>query len=66
MSVWMSFGPGGGIAHDRLFVDIQGAPVIPGPQAAALGGALEKCLRERPERALTTPPAPDASPSPSR
>jgi signal peptidase I len=59
--VWMSYGPGGGIAQDRLFIDVLGPPVIPGGQSAALGGALEKCLRERPARAQTTPPAPGAS-----
>jgi signal peptidase I len=56
--VWMSFGPGGEIAKDRLFVEIHGRPVLPGGQDAALGVALEKCLRERPPVAQTTPPSP--------
>ena len=60
MFVWMSFGPGGAIAQDRLFVDVHGPPVIPGGQAATLQGALEKCLQERPERAQTIPPSPGA------
>jgi signal peptidase I len=54
--VWMSFGPGGGIAQDRIFVDVNGPPVIPAGQDPALGGRLAACMRERPERAKTTPP----------
>jgi signal peptidase I len=61
MFVWMSFKLGGEVAQDRLFADILGEPVIPGPPDAALGAALEKCLRERPPAPQTTPPAPGAS-----
>ncbi len=58
MFVWMSFGPGGGIAQDRLFVDVMGRPGLPPGQDPALTTALEKCLRERPPVSETTPPPP--------
>jgi signal peptidase I len=58
MFVWMSFGPGGGIAQDRLFVNVLGRPKLPAGQEAALGPALDRCLRERPSVAQTTPPPP--------
>jgi signal peptidase I len=61
MFVWMSFGPGGGIAQDRLFVNVLGRPKLPAQQEAALGPAVDKCLRERPPVSQTTPPAPMAS-----
>lgn len=58
--VWMSFGPGGGIAQDRLFVNVMGRPKVPGnlpdKDRAPLQANLEKCLRERPTVAETTPP----------
>jgi signal peptidase I len=56
MFVWMSFGPGGGIVQDRLFVNVLGRPKLPADQEATLGPAVDKCLRERP--AQTTPPPP--------
>ena len=56
MFVWMSFGPGGGIAQDRLFVNVMGRPKLPSVQEPALATALDRCLRERP--AQTTPPPP--------
>jgi signal peptidase I len=56
MFVWMSFGPGGGIAQDRLFVNVMGRPKLPPAQEASMRPALEKCLRERPPIAQTTPP----------
>lgn len=59
MFVWMSFGPGGGIEQDRLFVNVLGRPKVPSAQEAALGAATDKCLRERP--AQTTPPPPHAA-----
>jgi signal peptidase I len=58
MFVWMSFGQGGGIATDRLFVNVLGRPTIPAGQAPGLQASLDKCLRERPPVSLTTPPAP--------
>ena len=56
MFVWMSFGPGGGIAKDRLFVNVMGRPKLPPAMEAPLRPGLEKCLRERPPVAQTTPP----------
>jgi signal peptidase I len=59
MFVWMSFGPGGGIAQDRLFVNVLGRPKLPGGNEA-LQPNLDKCMRDRPALALTTPPHPQA------
>jgi signal peptidase I len=56
MFVWMSFGPGGGIAQDRLFVNVMGRPNLPAAQEQSLQVALDKCLRERPATAQTMPP----------
>ncbi len=56
MFVWMSFGPGGGIAHDRLAVNVLGRPKLPGGQDPGLQAGVDKCLRERPPIAETTPP----------
>lgn len=56
--VWMSFDPNGGVAADRLFVSITGTPTIPGKPDGSLQSALDKCLRERPDVAKTTPPSP--------
>jgi signal peptidase I len=56
MFVWMSFGPGGGIASDRLFVHVLGQPTIPAGQDPGLQTKLNKCLRERPPISMTTPP----------
>jgi len=58
MSVWMSFGPGGNIAKDRLFVSVHGPPTLPAAQEAALRPAVDRCLKERPPIAETTPPGP--------
>ena len=58
MFVWMSFGPGGGIMQDRIFVSVLGRPTLPASQAAALGPATDKCMRERPPLSQTTPPPP--------
>ncbi|UQA62336.1 signal peptidase I [Polyangium aurulentum] len=55
MFVWMSFGPGGGIAQDRLFVNVMGRPKLPGGSDSLQAG-LEKCMRERPPVSQTTPP----------
>ncbi|WP_437974602.1 signal peptidase I [Sorangium sp. So ce295] len=66
MFVWMSFGPGGGIAQDRLFVNVMGRPKLPGAHEATLHDGLEKCLRERPPVSETTPPPPPARPPSKR
>src|SRR5262249_59553105 len=58
MFVWMSFGPGGSVAYDRLFVKMHGPPELPGGQDPALRPAIEKCLKERPPIEKTTPPPP--------
>lgn len=58
MFVWMSFGPGGGIAQDRLFVNVMGRPNVPAANEAALRGGVDKCMRERPALAQATPPKP--------
>lgn len=58
MFVWMSFGPGGGIAQDRLFVNVLGHPKLPGAQEAVLQAGVDKCMAERPPVAQTTPPRP--------
>ena len=60
MFVWMSFGPGGGIEQDRLFVNVLGRPKLPAAQEAALGPAADKCMRERRPVEQTTPPLPHA------
>lgn len=56
MFVWMSFAPGGGIAPDRLFVNVMGRPKLPGGADPSLQLALDRCMRERPSVAQTTPP----------
>ena len=61
MFVWMSFGPGGGIAQDRLFVNVLGRPKLPGGNESLQPG-LDRCMRERPALAQTTPPPPQAKP----
>jgi len=64
MFVWMSFGQGGGIAQDRLFVNVMGRPTLPGANDPTLKAALDKCLSTRPPVAQTTPP-PAAAPAPA-
>lgn len=56
MFVWMSFAPGGGIAQDRLFVNVMGRPKLPGGVDPSLQANLDRCMRERPSTTLTTPP----------
>ena len=59
MFVWMSFRPGGGIATDRLFVNVMGRPKLPKLpdfDNPTLQPALDKCMRERPPVSQTTPP----------
>ena len=58
MFVWMSFSQGGGIAQDRLFVNVMGRPTLPSSADANLRAALEKCLSTRPSIEKTTPPPP--------
>ena len=56
MFVWMSFAPGGGIAQDRLFVNVMGRPKLPGGTDPSLQTAVDRCMRERPSVAAATPP----------
>ncbi len=61
MFVWMSFRPtqdGGGIAQDRLFVNVLGRPKLPAAQETTLGPAADRCIRDRPPVSQTTPPPP--------
>ncbi|MEZ4308829.1 MAG: signal peptidase I [Polyangiaceae bacterium] len=58
MFVWMSFGQGGGIAQDRLFVNVMGRPSLPSSADPGLRAALDKCLSTRPPLSETTPPPP--------
>ena len=62
MFVWMSFGQGGGIAQDRLAVNVMGRPTLPGVNEPSLKVALDKCLANRPPVAQTTPPPPAKKP----
>jgi signal peptidase I len=55
MFVWLSFGPGGAFASDRLMVNVMGKPTLPSGYES-LQPAVDRCLRERP--AQTTPPPP--------
>jgi len=65
MFVWMSFQSGGGIAQDRVFVNVLGRPKVPAAQEAALNPAIDRCMKERPS--VTTPPPPSnaVAPAPS-
>jgi signal peptidase I len=56
MFVWMSFGSGGGIAQDRLLVNVMGRPKLPGGHEQALGPGVERCMANRPSLADSTPP----------
>ena len=53
--IWMSFAPQG-IAWDRIGITVMGKPKIPPDQAAVLQPTIDKCFRERPPLAETTPP----------
>ena len=52
--VWMSFDKRGGVVGDRIWANVDGAPVLP-QSASALQPALDKCLKARP--AGTEPPS---------
>jgi signal peptidase I len=54
--VWMSFDKRGGIASDRLFASVTGPPTLSRTVAPTLTPGLDKCLRDRPAIAATTPP----------
>ena len=56
MFVWWSWDPRGGVALDRLFVNVMGDPKLPPGVSNDLVLGLQKCLRERPPPEQTTPP----------
>jgi signal peptidase I len=58
MFVWMSWDPTGGVAWDRLTFNVMGPPRLPPGVPAGLRMGLQRCTRERPPLAMTTPPAP--------
>ena len=53
--IWMSFAPQG-IAWDRIGITVMGKPKIPPEQAAILQPQIDRCFRERPPLAESTPP----------
>ncbi|WP_438007429.1 hypothetical protein WME89_01080 [Sorangium sp. So ce321] len=55
MFTWMSFGPGGEVVEDRLFLDLDGAPQVVGLDAD-LALRVDACLRNRPPLSETAPP----------
>ena len=56
MFVWWSWDPRGGIAQDRVFVNVMGAPRLPPGAPQKLVDTLQRCLTDRPPLAATTPP----------
>jgi len=56
MFVWWSWDPRGGVALDRLFVNVMGPPRLPPGTPAELTNGLKKCVQERPPLDKTTPP----------
>jgi signal peptidase I len=56
MFVWWSWDPRGGVALDRLFVNVMGPPKLPPSTPREIVAGLQKCLRERPPVDQTTPP----------
>jgi signal peptidase I len=58
MFVWWSWDPRGGVALDRLFVNVMGPPKLPPGVSKDLTMGLQKCMRERPPVEQATPPRP--------
>jgi signal peptidase I len=56
MFVWWSWDPRGGVALDRIFVNVMGTPKLPPGVTDKLTQQLDKCIRERPPVSETTPP----------
>ena len=54
MFVWWSWDPRGGVALDRIFVNVMGPPKLPPAVPDGLAQGLKKCLAERPS--VTLPP----------
>lgn len=53
--VWMSFAQTGGVAWDRMGVNVMGRPKLP-PSLAHLQPGVDRCFDERPPIEETTPP----------
>jgi signal peptidase I len=58
MFVWLSFGSDGWLTFDRLFTNVLGTPKLPKGASPEILAGIERCLRTRPPRSATTPPAP--------
>jgi signal peptidase I len=56
MFVWWSWDPRGGIAQDRVFVNVMGVPRLPPGASPELVASLQRCLGERPPLSKTSPP----------
>ena len=57
MFVWWSWDPQGGVALDRIFVNVMGTPKLPPGTPPELTANIDKCYRERPPVSETTPPS---------
>lgn len=55
--IWMSFAPSGGIAWDRIGINVMGSPKMP-PGDQQLQPAVDRCFANRPPLSQTTPPPP--------
>jgi signal peptidase I len=51
-----------GVALDRLFMNVIGAPRLPKGAPPEILAGIERCMRERPPVSQTTPPPPASSP----
>jgi signal peptidase I len=51
-----------GVALDRLFMNVIGAPRLPKGAPPEILAGIERCMRERPPVSQTTPPPPAAAP----
>jgi hypothetical protein len=58
MFVWMSWNPSGGVAWDRLFVNVMGPSKLPAGANEKMLAGLRRCQSQRPPLAETTPPDP--------
>ena len=56
MFVWWSWDPQGGVALDRIFVNVMGVPKLPPGVPADVRAGIDRCLDERPPVSETTPP----------
>ena len=57
MFVWWSWDPQGGVALDRIFVNVMGPAKLPPGVPADVRAGIDRCLNERPPVSETTPPA---------